>query len=250
MKQIFFFLLIIFTSLSCDPEDCCDSSVTGDLKVNFKLKYDGKDLKMFDDYTYPTGEKFHFSRFSFFTSDIKLKNSNNGLVDILDIEYHNLTNSFTGNNSGYSFVINDVVEGEYKSIQFGLGVPADDNGKTPSAFSSDNVLSNQSEYWGDWKSYIFTRTEGMIDLDKDGSKETGFSLHTGANDAYRTIELPIATKIEINKQSEITIEIDLRKEFGDNPIYNIKENPQIHSRLQQPFVIELIDNLKSAFKSI
>lgn len=241
MKKLFFLALLVF-SLSCN-----DDEGKGNLKVNVQLTYGSEPLKMFEEYTYPTGESFFFSRFSFFTSKINLTDENGKANEILDIAYHDLTNSHSGNQYGYSFTIGDVPTGSYNKLSFGLGVAPEFNAKTPADYDSDNILSNQSEYWGGWQSYIFTRTEGKIDLDGDGTKETGFALHTGADAAYRTISFDKSMAIEDGKTQEITLVVDLKKSLGVDNIYDIKSNPQIHSLSQQPFVIELIDNLKTSF---
>lgn len=243
MRKLFL-LVLLGSFLSCSDSD---DEETSTLNVEFKLTYDGLPLTMFTNYTYPSGEVFYFSRFSFFTSDIKLKNSSGNYIDILDVRYNNLTNSHTGAGNSYNFDIDDIKNGTYSAIKFGLGVPPSANAKTPANYDADHPLSNQSEYWGGWLSYIFTRTEGNIDFDDNGIPETGFALHTGADNAYRTIELPATITISPDQKAQLTIEIDLKKEFGVNPIYDIKLNPQIHSLDQQPQVIELIDNLVEGF---
>lgn len=231
----------------CNDDDPIAGS--GDLKLKFKLRYGDQTLVMFDNYTYPSGQKMTFSRFSFFLADVKLKNAS-GSVGIHDISYHNLTNSHTGAiqaANGYDYTIGGVKPGSYNSIQFTLGVPKASNDKTPADFSNDHVLSNQAEYWSGWKSYVFTKTEGLIDLDGDGTLESGYALHTGANESLRTIELPANIVIEEGKEEGLTIIIDVKKEFGSNPVYDIETNPQIHSLSQMPFVKQLIDNLTTAF---
>lgn len=231
----------------CEDEDPVTGG--GDLKLKFKLKYGDQTLVMFDPYTYPTGQKMTFSRFSFFLADLQLKNASGSNL-IHDISYHNLTNSHTGAvqaANGYDFTIGGVKAGAYTSIRFTLGVPKASNDKTPAEFSNDHILSNQAEYWSGWKSYVFTKTEGLIDFDGDGTTESGYALHTGANDALRTIELPANITVEEGKETTVTIVIDVKKEFGSNPVYDIESNPQIHSLSQAPFVKQLADNLTTAF---
>lgn len=240
----FFFLILLVSFISCGDDN---EKETSTLNVEFKLTYDGIPLTMFTNYTYPTGEVFYFSRFSFFTSDVQLKNENGNYIDILDVKYNDLTNSHTPPGSTYNFNVDNIKNGQYTAIKMGIGVPSAANAKSPADYNADHPLSNQSEYWGGWVSYIFTRTEGNIDFDGNGIPETGFALHTGADNAYRTIEFPANITISPDKKAVITIEIDLKKEFGVNPIYNIRQNPQIHSLTQQPQVLELIDNLVEGF---
>jgi hypothetical protein len=240
------FLMVILAALIMS---CGDSKDKGSMELLIKLKYGDKDLQMFTDYAYPTGQKITFSRFSFYMSQVQLKNAS-GTKNILDIDYLSLTNAFTGSANaakGFSYVIPDIEEGSYSSLTFSIGVPAVDNNKTPAAFSSDNILSNQAEYWGDWKSYIFSRTEGQIDFDGDGIMEESFALHTGANVAFRTLEFPITTEIKANGTAKHTLIIDLKKQFGSAPYYDIVKSPQIHSSSQTTEVKQLIDNLVTGF---
>jgi hypothetical protein len=245
-KFIYLFIFLLFIT-SCKDESIQKDS--GTLTLLFKLKYGEKDLVMFDSYYYPvTNQKLIFNKFSFYLSDLELKSSI-GYTKYLDIDYLNLTNAFSTpatSAKGFAYKIEDIGVGAYSSIKFNLGVPKINNDKTPASYSSSNILSNQSEYWIDWKSYIFTRTEGQIDLDNDGSTETGLALHTGGNAALRTIEFPISKTLD--KDGNITLEvvIDLKKQFGENKIYDIENDPQIHSATQVTQVKELIDNLSKS----
>ncbi len=242
-----FFLMLFCLAITFSCKDETDTS-KGSLVLLFKLKYGDKDLVMFDDYNYPTGQKLIFSRFSFFLSQFQLKR-NTTYKQVLDIDYLNLTNAFTGAENakkGFTYEIPNIDPGQFTSIKFNLGVPKEYNDKTPASFGSDNVLSKQAEYWGDWKSYIFTRTEGQIDLDGDGSLEESFALHTGANAALRTVEFPITKEITSGGKTTLTVTIDVKKQFGANPYYDIINSPQIHSSVQTAEVKSLIDNLTSA----
>lgn len=244
-SRIFLMMLCFTFTFSCKKEP---DTKKGSLVLLVKLKYGDKDLVMFDDYAYPTGQKMTFTRFSFFLSQFQLKSAA-GYKEVLDIDYLNLTNSFTGAANaakGFAYEIPDIDPGQYLGIKFNLGVPKESNDKTPAAYGNDNVLSNQAEYWGDWKSYIFTRTEGQIDLDGDGSLEESFALHTGANAALRTVEFPIATEITADGKTVVTMTIDIKKQFGPNPYYDIVNSPQIHSPTQSAQVKNLIDNLTGA----
>ena len=157
-----------------------DDNTNGTVELVFKLKYGNETLQMFNNYTYPeTGQKLFFSRFSFFLSQVALSDGTT-FTDIHDLSYHTLTNSHTGATNaakGYSYSIADVKPGTYKTLKFGLGVPEESNNKTPAAFPSSHVLSQQAEYWSTWSSYVFTKTEGQIDFNNDGTPEEGFALH-------------------------------------------------------------------------
>jgi hypothetical protein len=246
-KQLFLFLLglsVVFCN-SCGKDE-----QKGEVVINIKLKYGSKDLVMLDKYDYPiTGFPLTFNRFSMFMSQVTLTASD-GNREIEDIAYLDLSNSHATKEAsakGFNFSIKNVKPGSYSGMTFAIGVPALDNGKTPASFG-EKPLSDQAEYWGDWKSYIFTRTEGQIDFDKDGKMEGSFSLHTGSNAAFRTLRITTPIEVTESTSSNINIEIDLLKQFSNTKVYDIKANPQIHSLNQGGLVVELIDNLIKAFK--
>lgn len=244
--------LLLFVFCACMILNCKDENLKNEATVNliFKLKYGGEPLVMFSDYQYPTGEKLFFNRFSFFTSEVQLGNGS-GFQQIEDIAYHNLTNSHTSKDlalKGLSFAIPNVIKDNYKSLKFSIGVPKADNDKTPAKFN-EKPLSDQAEYWGDWKSYIFSRTEGQFDSNGDGVVDEDFSLHTGANEAFKTIELPINLNLKDAEEGTIVVEIDVKKQFGISKTYDIKANPSIHSRSQLAQTLELANNLSIAFSA-
>jgi hypothetical protein len=248
LNRLYIFSLLclsILTFTSCVKDDN-----VGAMTINFKLKYGSKDLVMLQKYDYPVaGYPLAFNRFSFFISEVTL-NSTGGNSEVEDIAYLDLTNSHStaaGAAVGYNFEIKNIKPGSYTGMTFALGVPALSNSKIPANFN-EKPLSDQAEYWGDWKSYIFTRTEGQIDFDKDGKLESSFALHTGANIAFRTLRITAPIEITETSPGKINIEIDLQKQFSGSKIYDIKTNPQIHSLNQGGLVVELVDNLVKAFK--
>jgi hypothetical protein len=223
----------------------------GKLELNFKLQYGGQTLTMFENVNYPDGKSMYFSRFSFYFSNPTLiKSGHNHLLD--NLSYLNLTGSHDTKakaEQGYTITYDNIDVGTYASLDFGIGVPAGDNNKKPSDFPANHILSDFTEYWSGWKSYIFARSEGVIDLDNNGvfGSQDAFSLHLGANEAYRTVSLSNPIEIKKNETTKLTVIIDLKKEFDGNSIYDINSNPQTHSTDQQDQVNELANNLAKAF---
>jgi len=238
-KYVFIFLLAGFFS-SCDKDE------TGDLSANFKLQYDGEPVVMFDDYVYPDGQDFFFSRFSFYMSDLDL-----GAGNIDRAYYINPTNAHStleGATSGYDFIIPDLDAGDYSQFSFSIGVPENENAQTPSDFSSDNDLSIAAEYWSAWSSYIFCKTEGKLDTDGDGMNETNISLHIGSDTALRNLSLDKNYSITKDGVTQLNVIIDLRKIFdGDDGVYDIMANPSTHQLSQMDAINEIADNVSNAF---
>ncbi len=235
------FLLLLAVAIGF--ASCSDDDKTADIDVNYKLLYGGEPLVMLQDYTYPTGETMQFNRFSFYLNDLSLKYKDE-VKELMDIDYLNFTDkniNKEGAEQGISFSYKDVDLEDLESLNFFIGVDAENNAKTPVDFPSSNVLSKTGEYWGGWKSYVFSKTEGYININDE---EVGFSLHIGGDEAYMGVEIPLANISEDTK--EVNVLIDLKDYFGKDNVYNIEENPQLHSLDHKPQVLELVENMKSS----
>lgn len=224
----------------------CKEDDTFDLNVNVKLVYDGEPLVMFEDYEYPTGEKMSFSRYSFYLTNVALNHSI-GQDQIKDAEYLNFTNQNVdkaGAEQGLTLTFRDIDKKDYDQMFFMVGVDATNNAKTPSDFNSSNPLSRTGEYWPGWQSYVFTKTEGQIDL--GGTERRGFSLHTGGDEANLGF-LVQTPNLGDNSSETVELVIDIKKTFDNNgTIYDIQNNPDIHNTDQKDLVAELVNNLRFA----
>jgi hypothetical protein len=236
-----FILMLFFTISGCQD----DTKKLMSVDVNFKLQYDGKPLVMFDKYIYPTGEDMLFSRFSFFLSSLQLEGVDNYLLKSIDyINFTNNNSTSAGATNGITLSFDNVDKVDYEKLSFKIGVNPAENAKVPSDFSSENPLSKAGEYWPNWNSYIFSRTEGQIKFDNE---PLDFSLHTGRNNALLSVDLPV---VDFDKADKRTIEvvIDLKDYFGKTKIYDIQANPQIHSPSQEAQVLELTSNMAECIK--
>ena len=244
MKKILFLLIGAGFLLGLSS---CKKDGNGNLNINMKLQYQGEPLVMFEDYAYPDGRTINFSRFSMYMTDLTL-----GDQLLSDIDFYNLSNSHASledANKGYTLSFTDLPEGTYETLSFGEGLTPDLNAMTPDQFDSDHPLAKSSEHWFSWASYIFTKAEGNIDMNNDGvDKETAFALHLGADNAYRYFTFTKDINIEKDETTEVDLIIDLYYLFdGEDRIYPIDENPQIHSLNQMEAVDELSNNIENVF---
>ncbi|MEE9440235.1 MAG: MbnP family protein [Saprospiraceae bacterium] len=239
-----FFLLVFLIPFLFSA---CKDDKAGQLEIVYKLQYDGSPLVMFQEYEYPDGRKIEFTRFSFYTSDVKLDQE-----VLKDVEFHNLTVNnvdLDGATNGYSWIIDDVPSGDYDNLIFNIGLTEDQNSKTPEDFSTDHPLARSAEHWFNWNSYVFAKVEGKIDTNTDGEKNQSIALHLGSNSAKRSISLSKNTTISSDEKAVIEVTIDLYDFFGgaDNT-YDIDNNPMLHKLEQMPQVVELADNFKNSVK--
>jgi hypothetical protein len=249
MKNISLVLLtmiLLSFSLGCEKENLTSESVD----LNIKLNYDGAPLVFLKDVSYPDGRTLLFNRLSFFISDVSLFQGSTAQKseDVKMVNFNSsngeLSKALIGKNVSFS----GFEEGDYSKISICIGVNNKNNEKTPADFKSNSDLSDQSEYWAGWNSYIFFRAEGFLDANRDGTKELGFSLHTGSKDAYRCFEMPINLEVKKGGTNTVNLSMDVKKIFGSTKIFEIDKNPQLHSLTQLPQVIELSNNIQGAFK--
>ncbi|NNF34078.1 MAG: hypothetical protein HKN68_08220 [Saprospiraceae bacterium] len=244
MKKLFYILsaVIILPLFSCSDDPIAEA------EVRFRLRYEDKPLVAFEEVSYPDGKSLYVTRVSFFIEDFTLMGEEPQTV--FDLDYFTLTDDHLTAAAAMegTMVYRGELEPRDYTTRFSIGINPTDNAKVPADFPSSNVLSNAAEYWAGWKSYVFAKVEGFIDLDGDGDEETGFALHLGGDDAYRTITTTGNISLDEDR-SVMYVDIQLEKLFMNNGVmYDIAANPQIHSPEQNPIVIVLSDNLVTCFE--
>jgi len=230
-------VILSFAAFSCNDDE------RSDLTLNFKLLYDGAPLVMLDDYEYPDGKTIQFTRVSFYISEVYIirENGNDLLTDVEMINLSQTHQSNAGATAGANFVFENQKSDPIDSIQFFIGLAPTLNATEPSDYQGDHPLANSGEYWIGWDSYIFSKLEGSVDLDGDGTMETNFALHIGSDQALQSTKLNIK-----NPDSKvIPFELDVLKIFESADLYDIEQNPQIHSLNQIDKALFLIENLSN-----
>ena len=241
MKSIKF--LILLFALGLLLPSCSDDEPKGNgvIDLNYKLRFAGDPLVMLQPYTLPNGLNINFSRVSFYMTDVTLSGGNS--VALNSVDYINLTNSNATSalsTAGYTHSIS-AQEGQYSVLAFLFGVNSLKNAMVPSDFGSDNDLSLSQEYWPGWSSYVFAKVEGNIDLDGNGTFETGMALHIGGDAALSELQITGDLSIVANSTKTVPITIDLYKMLALDTVYDLEANPQIHSLEQADEVLELSD---------
>jgi len=205
-------LLLLFGAFSLST--CKDDDEPADQQDNFTLTfratYDGELLEKYKNYPY--GDKvILFDKFNTYLSDIALLDGTSERL-LSDIEMVNFTPDLAPDNKTvevtYKFT---VPSGDYTGLKIGYGVKADLNAKDPADFPTDHPLYIESEYWSGWKSYIFTKVQGKVDLDGDNTPEANIFYHCGSDPVYN--EATFSKNISIAGTGSLVVEIDLKKLF-------------------------------------
>lgn len=183
----------------------------GSLNLNFQA-YIGDELMVMNKEVTYNGLPMRISRFNFFISDITLVGAS-GESKVLDIASVNFTNVNDDAAAALGQIVSipDVAEGNYTAIKIGVGVSADLNRMKPTDFAPGHPLSKSGDYWDGWESYIFSKTEGLMDTDGDGVFERGLAYHTGSDEVYRTNTITHEIEIKANTATDLPLKVDLLK---------------------------------------
>ncbi len=215
MKNLLFFSLI-FTVL-CTASKCKDDVVTptpkGAIEWNIKAKFNEQPFQLNKIYSY-NGKKVRFSRLSFYVSNIYAdKGSFSGPyvdIPIAMIDFKDIDDSLKAA-KGLILNLNSIPSGDKKNFNLYIGVSSDLNSKKPKDYPTTNPLSESSNYWDAWNSYIFFKLEGSLDKDGDGQYETGITLHAGGNEVYQSMNFSKTFTVKENETTPLSMELDLNK---------------------------------------
>lgn len=244
-------VLLSFTAiLGCDKDKHSDE--TGTLELNVKVRYGDLPLEMLKKYPYGTDQDIVFNRFSMYMDEIALHGGASHNHSDLGIKYLDLTQSHASAalaEKGYTLTLSDIPVDEYSRFEFGLGINAANNAKAPSDYAAGHPLASAAEYWSSWKSYIFTKTEGQLDEDKDGAYDVEFALHLGGDEAYRLLQLKKPVSIKSGQTTKMNLEIDLKEMLmpAGGTKWDLVKYPVTHSLQYKPQISELTDRLVKAF---
>jgi hypothetical protein len=186
--------LLIGTLAGCDKDnDNNDPTPTptptptsGTVEVNFRAEWDDQPFAIGTTYADPDNRPMLVETFKAYISDVYAVKADGTPVLIEDIDLVNFNNGATFTHT--------LPNGEYSSIRFGIGVPADLNtGQDPAQDPSSHPLSveaSESMFWT-WNSgYIFSKFEGKVALDNDPNNMIHpYAFHIGTDNFYLDIEL-------------------------------------------------------------
>lgn len=206
--------------------------------------YDGQPLQIFTQKSFTGNEQVQFQHLSFLLSDLVLLNGSEA-VEVKDIELVDMSfDDLPGATAGFTITTDNLPEGDYDGLSFGMGVPADINDSTPNQHASSHPLSKNGYYWTAWSSYIFLKIEGTIDTLGTGSFDTGFAYHTGTDALYSILEtntFPIS--IQDGQNTDIIVAIDFKDLLQG---VDIKSNPQNHDPNDILHIGTIVNNLQTA----
>ena len=216
MKKIFPILLaiaIISLNANCKKIPTPTPVDSSNFAMNFKAMYANKPLIINQVYDY-NGNKVRFTRLQFFIAYAPTLfgspiDVNDNLPNTALIKFTNLTDSAAAA-AGVTTEL-ALTPQTWPSLNFAIGVPKIINAKSPKDFVFPDPLTDGINFWDSWQSYIFAKLEGSIDKDGDGVFETGITLHTGGNEAFKPLKFSKNYTVANGTKTIINFELNVNE---------------------------------------
>ena len=219
------------------------------LALSFRLSLDGQDLALNQTFIDEEGNNVKLVAFKFYMADITLKGMDGqelvSSMELFDAKPFDATISTPQWLDEYDF---DMPEGVFKSIEFGVGVPADLNSVDPSTYSNEDPLSTYSNMYWSWASmYRFIILEAKMDTTGGDNFDHDVIFHTGLDALYRSgITRDVDLSFAIGEQESLALTADWNDLFYHFDYINLKAESSTHST-DNPTEFELAERFTDNF---
>jgi hypothetical protein len=203
---LFFTLFTFFFLSSCKKTEKEEGE--GTLNVRIAASFNNEAFAVGNSYINPDGYNTRIDFFKFYLSQLSVIKSDGTTEALMDIDLVDMADGPVN----YPFTL---AEGDYKGIQFGIGVPEEWNkDQDPTQYPNDHPLSvNGADgmFWTWNTGYIFTKVEGKADLEGGDDLISPFAFHCGEDPLFRT-HVEDQSPFSISKDGTSTLEIHFHVE--------------------------------------
>ena len=186
------------------------------------------------------GETFSVTRLSYLLSNFALQDEEGQWIELEDsVAWVDLGKRRD------AFLLENVPEGKFRAIRFGLGVDKERNHADPAQWPAGHPLNPalNNLHWNWQGGYIFAAIEGRY---RKGDELPGYVYHLANDWNYRLVTLPIA--IDTSEAIEINMALDLAALFSVPESLSFAEDgTSTHSHKDDVIANKLTSNVAGAF---
>ena len=244
-------LFVLAEVVACKPTPYPDFPA-GDLRITFKVEYDGEPYVMgYDRWDY-NGHPLQIDEFSFYISNLALvKKVGGDRHELSEVELIKLGELNTPQLVSNGININKflIPEGEYEGISFSFGVPLELNGKTfkPGKYAGDHPL-NHEEMVKPGKGYKFLVFSGYTDAQLDGRLNDIIDYEVFGDNLFlneRVYRVPIEISELRTEKIEVVIDIKDFLEGSQPPPIDVIQQSKTTSQNLSLLGSKLMKNLRT-----
>jgi hypothetical protein len=206
-------LLLVILISSCDKDKPkahhnCQAPITIDLNAVVATSPLELQNALYTDYL---GRNYKVELLKFYLSNWALEKSNGERVSIDGINLIDFSSDEKLN------IEAEVDTGIYINLHFGIGLDALTNSSDPAEFESSHPLSiSQNTYWTWASKYKFFMLEGRVDTLEGTNPDVAFSYHTGFDNLYREVSIPLNNLLIDSSGDSLHLELDVDKLLNGN----------------------------------
>lgn len=212
------------------------------LRVQVVPEWDGQPFQDYFEYRAPGNYRFQVEMLRFYLSDIRAVRADGSEAALSRVRLLDMGN-------GPFSIDLQAPEGSWLGLRAGLGVPADLNHTDPALYGDDHPLSvNGGMHWSWASGYKFVHFDGRFNPDPSSTAPllSPFSVHTGMDTCYTTLELfpalPFSTKNGEVAEVTLRVKVDGFLQTPQETIDVITEN-SAHGT-NYPLALKLTRNVK------
>ena len=226
-KSSVFTILIVILISSCDKDKpkaahICQAPITIDLNAVVAINPLELQNTLYHDYL---GRNYKVELLKFYLSNWALEKSNGELIPIDGIHLIDFSSDEKLN------IEAEVDTGIYINLHFGIGLDSLTNSSDPAEFESSHPLSiSQNTYWTWASKYKFFMIEGRVDTMDGTNPDLAFSYHTGFDNLYREVSIPLNNLFLDTEGDSLHLELDIDKSLnGTSGTIDFKSTPFSHT---------------------
>ena len=236
LKAISLLILAITLTTSCKDDD---SGPSATVNLNFLATYDGNPLVFQQTYDYSDGHKLLLQKLDFYISNVALVDASGNKTELVDVDFLDFTDNTTLAEAETPLTVTatKVPAGSYTNLQIGIGVPANLNNEDANKLPVGNPLRDtyNAQFWSDWGSFIFLKSEGIYDNDNDGIIENNgedhpFGHHCGTNESYVLLNFNKPIEVTANETLDLNFSIDWLQLYNhDNGMHDFSDPTKLYT---------------------
>ena len=244
MKKLIFLILILPGLMACES----DQSVSEEAELRLTLDHMVNDDPLVlnsSRYFNALGQEYNITKFRYYVSNIRLRNTRTGEVYIEPESYHLVG---TENGSTYDVLLSGIPLGEYNQLEFAIGVDNSTNTSTDRL----GALDPSNDMAWDWNTgYKFILLEG--NYFPENADAAPLVYHVGSDPNYRILTYSIgqpdqaALELAAANETRVQMQVDVANLFTTPHPVDFEEHPVV---MFDPFSRKIADNYASGMFTI
>ncbi len=232
---LFIALLILASSCSKDGE--------GEVALSIAPSYNNTPFELNKVYTNHMDQYVKYELVKFYLSNIELVDENDEVHPLADVILYDFADPTS--------IIANVAEGNYKALNFAIGLDSTTNATDPNSNSLDveHPLSYaQGTHWGWASKYKFVMLHGRIDTEPREATELfekSFAYDTGFDELYREVSLTQNFTVEKDGNLDLQLNLNMDQIFNKTHSIDMFEVNQSHSLTE--VAEQISDNIALCF---